>query len=55
MVLLVIMIFVVSLGFAFIITFFKTIHKEWHGIDRLRMDKFYLVSKQQQQFFYLEP
>ena len=27
----------------FIKTFFKTMEREWHGIDRLRLDKFYLV------------
>lgn len=31
-------------GFSFISSFFKTVHREWHGIDRLRLDKFYMVS-----------
>lgn len=31
------------LAVIFIKAFFKTIQKEWHGIDQLRMDKFYLV------------
>lgn len=29
----------------FIKAFFKTIQKEWHGIDQLRMDKFYLLIR----------
>ena len=31
------------LAVIFIKAFFKTIQKEWHGIDQFRMDKFYLV------------
>ncbi|CAH3172246.1 unnamed protein product [Porites lobata] len=29
----------------FIKTFFKTMEREWHGIDRLRLDKFYLLIR----------
>ncbi|KAJ7333102.1 Ribosomal RNA processing protein 1 B [Desmophyllum pertusum] len=29
----------------FIKTFFKTMQREWHGIDRLRLDKFYLLIR----------
>ncbi|EDO46082.1 predicted protein [Nematostella vectensis] len=29
----------------FLVTFFKTMHREWHGIDRLRMDKFYMLVR----------
>lgn len=29
----------------FIKAFFKTIQKEWHGIDQFRMDKFYLLIR----------
>ena len=32
------------LAVLFIKAFFKTMQREWHGIDRLRLDKFYMVS-----------
>ena len=37
-----------SSALLFIKTFFKTMQREWHGIDRLRLDKFYLVSHHKQ-------
>ena len=37
-----------SSALLFIKTFFKTMQREWHGIDRLRLDKFYLVSHYKQ-------
>lgn len=30
----------------FIDTFFETILREWHGIDRLRLDKYYFLVSQ---------
>ena len=36
---------VVELKIRFIHSFFKTIHREWHGIDGLRLDKFYSLIR----------
>ena len=35
--------FSISVALEFIDTFFTTMAREWHGIDRLRLDKFYMV------------
>ncbi|TYZ58035.1 hypothetical protein PybrP1_002879 [[Pythium] brassicae (nom. inval.)] len=36
----------VELALSFVHSFFRTMHREWHGIDGLRLDKFYsLVRK----------
>ena len=32
------------LGIKFCQVFFDTMTKEWHGIDRLRLDKYYMVQ-----------
>ena len=32
-------------GMLFCETFLSTMEREWHGIDRLRMDKFYLLIR----------
>ncbi|KAF0775641.1 hypothetical protein AaE_000658 [Aphanomyces astaci] len=34
-----------SLKMRFLHSFFKTIHREWHGIDGLRLDKFYSLIR----------
>jgi ribosomal RNA-processing protein 1 len=44
----------ISLQMRFLQSFFKTIHREWHGIDGLRLDKFYrLIRKMLFQSFSL--
>ena len=32
------------LAVLFIKAFFRTMQREWHGIDQLRLDKFYMVN-----------
>ncbi|OQR88708.1 ribosomal RNA processing protein 1 [Thraustotheca clavata] len=34
-----------ELKLRFLHSFFKTIHREWHGIDGLRLDKFYVLIR----------
>nr|CCA19672.1 ribosomal RNA processing protein 1 putative [Albugo laibachii Nc14] len=36
----------VNLALLFVESFFRTIHREWHGIDGLRLDKFYNLIRQ---------
>ncbi|TMW65164.1 hypothetical protein Poli38472_009331 [Pythium oligandrum] len=34
-----------ELALAFVHSFFRTMHREWHGIDGLRLDKFYALIR----------
>lgn len=37
----------------FLQTFWQTMNREWAGIDRLRLDKFYMVRRGQSPFLSL--